>query len=384
MADQLARVRSKFVSNVGKEVINQLLDDLLEDNVLNEGEKDSVLEENNSRADKARSLIDSVKKKGDPASNKMITHLYNRDPTLFINLNLTLSQPVMTLSHPVQQTGGELQWPTSLTPATDGFYQMKSRDISVYPVSRESIKTRVALLITNIDFADKRRNRNGADTDEKNMEKLLRDLGYEVVKRTNLTAKQIDAALRDFSKHPKLKETDSVFVVIMSHGYLGVILDVNNDEFQVDNIYKHLGSVNCPALIDKPKVIIIQACRGSQSGAACVAADGACSNVVSDSGSQDENVDDDCLKYVHKEKDFISLLSSTPHTVGYRDKIKGSFLIQFIVEVFNTHSHDTHIEELFMRVMQRFEALEISHNRRQMPTKDRCTLTKHLYLFPGH
>lgn len=81
---------------------------------------------------------------------------------------------------------------------------------------------------------------------------------------------EIDGAVSDFSKHPKLKDTDSVVVVIMSHGELGKILGINHsketpDEFPIDNIYTHLGSEKCPALIDKPKIIIIQACRGGDS-----------------------------------------------------------------------------------------------------------------------
>ena len=47
----------------------------------------------------------------------------------------------------------------------------------------------MALLITNIEFKNKDMNRDGADKDEDNMEDLLIDLGYEVVKYTNLTGK---------------------------------------------------------------------------------------------------------------------------------------------------------------------------------------------------
>lgn len=76
----------------------------------------------------------------------------------------------------------------------------------------------------------------------------------------------------DFSKHPDLEKADSVIMVVMSHGKLGKILGVNwkhcdemPDEFHVNNIYKHLGSEECPALLNKPKIIIIQACRGGDS-----------------------------------------------------------------------------------------------------------------------
>ncbi len=92
---------------------------------------------------------------------------------------------------------------------------------------------------------------------------------------TDLVSQAIDRAVIEFSQHPKLKETDSVVVVLMSHGKLGVVLGVDyknetcgdeqRDEFPINNIYKHLGSEKCPALLNKPKILIIQACRGGES-----------------------------------------------------------------------------------------------------------------------
>lgn len=45
----------------------------------------------------------------------------------------------------------------------------------------------MALLINNVEFDDEKMRRNGAQRDEENMEKLLRGLGYDVVKHTNLS-----------------------------------------------------------------------------------------------------------------------------------------------------------------------------------------------------
>lgn len=56
-------------------------------------------------------------------------------------------------------------------------------------MTKDSIRRRVALLITNIKFTDKKLNRDGAETDERNTEILLQSLGYEVVKHRNLTGK---------------------------------------------------------------------------------------------------------------------------------------------------------------------------------------------------
>lgn len=81
-------MRPKLVAKMSKQVIKQLLDDLLKDRVLNEEEKDSILQENSTISDMARCLIDIVKKKGQGASRKMFTHLQKRDPTLSAELEL--------------------------------------------------------------------------------------------------------------------------------------------------------------------------------------------------------------------------------------------------------------------------------------------------------
>ncbi|XP_074498305.1 caspase a-like isoform X1 [Sebastes fasciatus] len=390
---ELARVRSKFVEKASNSLLKDLLDDLLDDGVLNDGQKDSILEENSNRADKARSLIDTVKRKGDEASRKMIAHLHSRDLMLYSELGLTCGEPAQPAAEP-QMKAAEPQmkqeWSTVLLPTPKEFWEKKLNDSEVYAAAEKSIRNRVALLITNITFTDKRFNRNGAEKDEEDMEKLLTGLGYEVVKYTNLTGKEIDDAVIRFSKLPKLRETDSVVVVIMSHGKLGAVLGVNwtkeksDDEFPINNLYEHLGTKNCPALMDKPKIIIIQACRGEDKGSVLVK-DGADQDVACDDALQPDDMDDiedDAFQYAIKEKDFISLLSCTPDTVSYRQRVNGSFLIQYIVDVFSTFAHEQDIEKLFKKVMRRFEDFSIEY-RRQMPTKDRVTLTKDFYFFPG-
>uniref|UniRef100_A0A3Q2CEE6 CARD domain-containing protein n=1 Tax=Cyprinodon variegatus TaxID=28743 RepID=A0A3Q2CEE6_CYPVA len=87
-ADTVKNIRSSFVDKASKELIKQLLDDLLEDDIINDGEKDSILEENITRADMARALIDAVWRKGNEASRLMITDFRQRDPTLSAELNL--------------------------------------------------------------------------------------------------------------------------------------------------------------------------------------------------------------------------------------------------------------------------------------------------------
>ncbi|CAL8375165.1 unnamed protein product, partial [Gadus morhua 'NCC'] len=243
--------------------------------------------------------------------------------------------------------------------------KLKDRD-NIYAVMAPDKRTRMALLITNVRF-DHLSHRDGAEKDEEDMRKLLISLGYNVKQHRDLSGAGMDEAVKSFSKDSRLATTDSVIVVIMSHGVKGAILGVNHsvtdpDQFPIDNIYKHLESAHCPKLEGKPKVIIIQACRGDKDGSAIVT-DGPGSvpeqaPVVQVDVARpphladpvDENIEEDvAIQRVHKEKDFVSLLSCTADTVSYRHPQHGSFFIQYIVDIFNRHAREDHIVELFRK-----------------------------------
>ncbi|CAL8282785.1 unnamed protein product [Boreogadus saida] len=88
---ELRRIRSEFVKGVSDPVIKGLLDDLYHHEVFSSEEKDSVMEEQRSRADQACCLIDMVIGKGERASQMMIDGIKERDKHLCINLGLISS-----------------------------------------------------------------------------------------------------------------------------------------------------------------------------------------------------------------------------------------------------------------------------------------------------
>uniref|UniRef100_A0A3P9C7Y5 Caspase-13-like n=2 Tax=Maylandia zebra TaxID=106582 RepID=A0A3P9C7Y5_9CICH len=247
----------------------------------------------------------------------------------------------------------------------------------IYPVTKQSKSNRIALMINNIKFHNDSSDRHGAEKDDRVMFNLLQSLGYQVVRYNNLTGKQIDDALTQFSQHKKLTQTDSVFVTIMSHGDMGIISGTDSKAFKTEEIFQHLNAKNCPALVNKPKIIIIQACRGAERGSV----DLPLQQPVHTDNIRALSENFTRAVRVHIEKDFICFHSSTPHTVSYRSTSDGSFFIQTLADVFNKWSHEYDIEELFRKVMQHFESS--SSDYLQMPTKERNTLTKRFYLFPG-
>uniref|UniRef100_A0A8C1EDB7 Caspase a n=1 Tax=Cyprinus carpio carpio TaxID=630221 RepID=A0A8C1EDB7_CYPCA len=253
---------------------------------------------------------------------------------------------------------------------------LKQERNDVYMPSSSSWRKGSALLINNIKF-DHLSYRNGAEIDEENMEWLLRALGYSVEKHTNLSGDAINRAVKNFSKRHEHQNSDSTFVVIMSHGdrfdNKDAILGVHyqrknpNDIFFVEDIFTHLNSVNCPALIDKPKVILIHACRGGDDGGV----------YVCDSAFESD-------AWVHKEKDFVCFMSSLPDVYAYRNPHNGSYFFNYIVDVFSTSAYIYDIMELFRRIALRMEIdPHFRDKKKLLPCIERTTLVKKFYLFPG-
>uniref|UniRef100_A0A3P8Q4N5 Caspase family p20 domain-containing protein n=1 Tax=Astatotilapia calliptera TaxID=8154 RepID=A0A3P8Q4N5_ASTCA len=174
-----------------------------------------------------------------------------------------------------------------------------TRNIQATNVPRRT--KRVALLINNMHFYNPALTRHGADKDEQAVVNLLHTLGYEVDRHRNLPAQKMDEALKRFSRRPTLPLTDSVFVVVMSHGGMGTICGTGNHRMEIDRIYERLNSRNCPALKDKPKIVIIQASRG-------VLVPGRPPVPTDNMRARSVNV----AARLHTEKDFITLHCSAP------------------------------------------------------------------------
>ncbi|XP_055128916.1 caspase-1 isoform X4 [Symphalangus syndactylus] len=259
----------------------------------------------------------------------------------------------------------------------------KEKPAEIYPIMDKSSRTRLALIICNEEF-DTLPRRTGAEVDIAGMTMLLQNLGYSVDVKKNLAASDMTTELQAFAHRPEHKTSDSTFLVFMSHGILEGICGKKHSEqvpdvLQLNTIFKMLNTKNCPSLKDKPKVIIIQACRGDGYGVVWLKDSAGVSRNVSLPTT--EEFEDDAIKKAHIEKDFIAFCSSTPDNVSWRHPTKGSVFIMRLIEHLQEYACSCDVEEIFRKVRFSFEQPD---GRAQMPTTERVTLTRCFYLFPGH
>ncbi|KAM4533974.1 uncharacterized protein PAE49_022293 [Odontesthes bonariensis] len=86
--DRMLTIRRSFIEGISGAVLQSLVDKLLETKVITDSEREAA-EENRSRRDKAQYVFDTVRRKGDAASSKMIEFLREADPFFCDHVGLT-------------------------------------------------------------------------------------------------------------------------------------------------------------------------------------------------------------------------------------------------------------------------------------------------------
>ncbi|XP_010951478.1 caspase-1 [Camelus ferus] len=404
MADKVLKEKRRlFVRSVGAGTMNGLLDALLEKKVLSQEEMEKVRDENPTVMDKARALMDAVIRKGPRACQVCVNHICEDDAHLADVLQLLPDshsgniptplrpQPVVrsfpgpqaVQDNPVRFASSGPEGSLKLCPAETAEKIWNEKSAEIYPIMERSVRTRLALIICNTEF-DSLPRRDGAHVDIRDMKTLLEGLGYSVDVKENLTALDMRKELKVFAARPEHRTSDSTFLVLMSHGIRSGICGKKYSEevpdvLDVNTIFQTLNTMNCPSLKDKPKVIIIQACRGDREGVVWL------KDSAEASGQSNlldpKDFEEDAIKKAHVEKDFIAFCSSTPDNVSWRHPMLGSLFIIKLIKILQEHAWSCDLEEIFRKVRFSFE---LPDGKAQMPTTERVTLTRCFYLFPGY
>lgn len=120
------------------------------------------------------------------------------------------------------------------------------------------------LIINNIDFdSDLFPQRKGSEHDATRLRDVFGQLGFEITHERNLTAKNMKKALKRIRGKCKINN-DALVIIILSHGSESGIYGSDGIELDFNYMIDIFDNRHCKIMISKPKIFIVQACRGSK------------------------------------------------------------------------------------------------------------------------
>ncbi|XP_014447879.1 caspase-3 isoform X3 [Tupaia chinensis] len=214
--------------------------------------------------------------------------------------------------------------------------------------------------------------RSGTDVDAANLRETFMNLKYEVRHKNDLTREEMIEFLQKVSKEDHSKRSSFV-CVLLSHGEEGIIFGTNGP-VDLKKITGFFRGDYCRSLMGKPKIFIIQACRGTELDC----------GIETDSGIDEDMA---CQK-IPVEADFLYAYSTAPGYYSWRNSRDGSWFIQSLCAMLKQYAHKLEFMHILTRVNRKvaldFESFSLDptfHAKKQIP----CIvsmLTKDLYFHP--
>ncbi|XP_011407609.1 PREDICTED: uncharacterized protein LOC105314888 [Amphimedon queenslandica] len=211
--------------------------------------------------------------------------------------------------------------------------------IKPYPMQKYNGHHGHALIINNIDIAGHEK-RVGAENDDDNLVKTFQLLGYICSHHRNQTADEILALIDGIIKTDHT-HYNSFVCCLLSHGDSGKIFGSDNKPVYLDDIKAEI--VGIPSLLGKPKIFIVQACRGIHLPEA---------HAVQFDGDTSSN-----RILIPDESDVFFGYATTPKTKACRFTDIGSW---YIIEL--TKSLKEHYKELDLISMVQLAHCEVATN----------------------
>lgn len=214
--------------------------------------------------------------------------------------------------------------------------------------------------------------RSGSDVDAANLFAAFKQLGFQVDLKSNLTCHEMLSLAIDYAGKDHT-DCDCFAMAVLSHGDDGQVFGTDA-VMQIKKLVEPLK--RCETLRGKPKLFIVQACRGTEYDEGVDVTD---AQVFSRART--------VLYRLPKEADFLYAYSTTPGFHAFRHSTKGSPFITAVTKVFREHGDKMEIARLLTRVNREVAFGYESHNpdpvmshKKQAPSFE-SMLTKELY-FP--
>ncbi|KAL1783677.1 caspase-14 [Sigmodon hispidus] len=213
--------------------------------------------------------------------------------------------------------------------------------------------------------------REGSEEDMDALEHMFHFLKFKSIMKSDPTAEQFLEELNKFQQTIDNWEepVSCAFVVLMAHGEEGLLKGEDEKMVRLEDLFEVLNNKNCKGLRGKPKVYIIQACRGENRDLG-----------EELGGDQVAVIKNKRPETIPTYTDTLHIYSTVEGYLSYRHDQKGSGFIQTMTEVFITRIAS--ILELMEEVTRRMAETEVIQEGkpRKVNPEILSTLRKKLYL----
>ena len=204
----------------------------------------------------------------------------------------------------------------------------KEFDSKFYKVNsgRVLVLNNIEFHVPGINLADRR----GSDSDASAICQRFTEIGFEFDLEVDMTK---EATFRWFEKAKTAMiatPVDCFVLVLLSHGTEDGIYATDSIMY-IEDIIEIFNATNCPQLRFKPKVLIIQCCRGTN---LCLGVDARVDLNQADGKTKDSENREwlGIQKTIHlpNEADFLFAYAAVPGTEAFRDTESGSPFIRHL------------------------------------------------------
>uniref|UniRef100_A0A1B6HU18 Caspase family p20 domain-containing protein n=1 Tax=Homalodisca liturata TaxID=320908 RepID=A0A1B6HU18_9HEMI len=199
-----------------------------------------------------------------------------------------------------------------------------------------------AVILNHEEFAiENTPTRHGSKLDANRLGKTLASLGFSVDIHHDLDSEKIRSKIKDLAELNH-SDCDCVLVAVLSHGMGTSYILARDYPYPVDMLWSPFTPDRCPTLAGKPKIFLIQACRGDKldGGVQLVRR----SQVDSDSGQTYK---------IPAMADFLIAYSTAEGFYSWRNPQKGTWFIQSLCDVLEQEANSHDLYTLLLMVAQK-------------------------------
>ncbi|XP_040823212.1 caspase-6-like [Ochotona curzoniae] len=245
----------------------------------------------------------------------------------------------------------------------------------------------IALIFNHNEFSEELNlgKRQGTHADKEGLTRRFKELGFEVKSFDDLKEEKLQHEIRKASTCSHA-DADCFVCVILSHGE-GNHIYAKDAKIEIQTLTALFKGDKCPSLVGKPKIFIIQACRGIEYDEPVIPMDA----VDSETGGQDSNmtqVDAASVYTLPAGADFLMCYSVAEGYYSFRDPKKGSWYIQDLCEMLGKYGSSLEFTELLTLVNRKVSQREVESSnipkaigKKQAPCFA-SMLTKKLHFYP--